>query len=229
MMIMLFLSVGFCSSISIDKLVSRPGKARLQKKPTKPIKQSPDLGDIASLVGATLMKDTGLADSPMLQMLPGVVKMLPQLLSSELGQNMISTALQGKVSSVIGPLLSQVLSPDVANSEFLSEITQMAGGDRIGYAVRHLEEIAGPSFNKIMTLANEVGTSLLSTTNGMVSGSVAVGLGLTVLSYIIQYVGVLFGTEINLIDAIRGGIGVPDSPDSPVLHINILNALDKYD
>jgi len=228
MIFIMFISLGICSSMSIDKFSGRREKLnkRLEKTTIqkKPALQSTDLGEIANIVGATLLKDTGLSNSPMVQMLPGVIQMLPQLLSSELGQNMISTALQTKVSEVVGPLLSQVLSPEVANSKFVSELTEMAGSDRIGSAVRLLEQVAGPSFNNIMTLAKQVGTSLLSTTHEVATGSVAVGLGLTVLSYIIQYVGTLFGSEINLINTIGREMG---SIDAPAFSINLGNALNK--
>jgi len=231
MIFLLFISLGMCATMSIDKfnieklnarrekLSKRLEKNTIEKKPTL---QSTDLGEIANIVGATLLKDTGLSHSPMIQMLPSVVKMLPNLLSSELGQQVINTALQSKVSEVVGPLLSQVLSPDIDNSKFVSELT---GSDRIGSAVKLLEQVAGPSFNNIMTLANQVGSSLLSTTHEVATGSVAVGLGLTVLSYIIQYVGTLFGSEINLINTIRGEIGALDAPD---FSINLGNALNKY-
>jgi len=212
-----FLTIDICSAGSLRKWSSQHD--------TTPVQQSPDLGEIANIVGETLLKDNALADSPLLQMLPGVVNMLPQLLNSDLGQKILSTALQTQMTGVVGPLLSQVLSPEVANSKFVSELTEMSG-DRFGSAVNMLEQVAGPSFHNIMSLANQVGSSLLSSTHGVVTGSVAVGLGLTVISYIIQYVGVLFGTEINLIDAIRGEMG---SIDAPSFGINIRNALDKYD
>jgi len=214
----LLLSLVFCSAISIDKLTSRT-----ETSETNPLQQSTDLNEIANIVGATLLKDSGLSGSPMIQMLPGVMKMLPQLLGTDLGQQMISTALQSQVSGVIGPLLSQVLSPEIASSQFVSDLTHISG-DRIGSAVKLLEQVAGPSFKNIMSLANQVGTSLLSTTHEVVTGSVAVGLGLTVLSYIIQYVSVIFGTEINLIDSIRGEMAL----DAPEFTMNLANALDKY-